>query len=157
LEIRFAASGGGGYYRKLWKTESLMENNEFNNTEEFATEPISPVPGKRERQWAMGCHLAALAGYMMSFLAANLVGPLIIWLLKRDEGTFIDDQGKESVNFQISLLIYSLACVLMIFIGIGLFLLIPLGIFGFVCPIIGAVKASDGIPYRYPLCIRFIK
>lgn len=134
-----------------------MENSGFNNAKEVVEESISPGPGKSERQWGMGCHLAALAGYLMSFVAANLLGPLIIWLLKREESAFVDEQGKESLNFQLSLLIYSLACGLLIFVGIGVFLLLPLWVFGFICPIIGAVKASEGISYRYPLCIRFIK
>ncbi|MDF7799940.1 DUF4870 domain-containing protein [Pontiellaceae bacterium B1224] len=134
-----------------------MENNEYNRAEEVVDVSVSDGPGRTECQWGMACHLAALAGYLIPFLAANVLAPLIIWLLKREEGNFVNEQGKESVNFQLSLLIYSLACGLLFFIGIGVLMIIPLGIFGFVCPIIGAVKASEGISYRYPLCIRFIK
>lgn len=134
-----------------------MENNEFKYADEGMEESFSAAPGRSERQWGMGCHLAALAGYMMPFLAANILAPLVIWLLKREEGAFVDEQGKESLNFQLSLLIYSLICGLLFFVGIGVLLIFPLGIFGFVCPIIGAVKASEGSSFRYPLCIRFIK
>jgi uncharacterized Tic20 family protein len=82
---------------------------------------------------------------------------LIIWLLKREDGAFIDDQGKESVNFQISLFIYALACGMLAFIGVGLLLLLPLALFGMVCVITAAIKASEGTKFRYPACIRLIK
>lgn len=134
-----------------------MENNEFNQAQGGFAESEPVGPGKSERQWGMGCHLGALIGYMIPFLAANILAPLVIWLLKRESGPFVDEQGKESLNFQLSLLIYSLICGLLFLVGIGVLFVIPLAIFGLVCPVIGAVKASEGTSYRYPLCIRFIK
>ncbi len=115
------------------------------------------APSKSQRNWAMGCHLVGLCGLLIPNMVLGLIGTLVLWLLKRDEGAFIDDQGKEALNFQISLLIYTVACFMLAFIAIGLLLLVPLFIFGFVCIIIAAIKASEGVEFRYPACLRFIK
>jgi uncharacterized Tic20 family protein len=128
-----------------------MESN-INESVEQAS-----ASSRSERQWAMGCHLIALCGIVIPLPAANLIGPLVLWLIKREDGAFIDEQGKESLNFQISLFIYALGCLLLTVIGIGFLLFLPLAIFGLVCVIIAAIKASEGISFRYPACIRFIK
>ena len=133
-----------------------MENTESNNVDDASFEPVSTEPAspsRSERQWAMGCHLIAL----VPFPSANLLGPLILWLIKREDGAFIDDQGKESLNFQISLFIYTLVCMALAVIRIGILLLFPLALFGLVCVIIAAIKSSEGVAFRYPMCIRFIK
>ena len=137
-----------------------MENNESQNVNEAEFEPVSSelaAPSRTERQWAMGCHLMGLCGLLIPNLILGLIGTLILWLVKREDGVFIDDQGKEALNFQISLIIYSFAGVLLAFIFIGFFLLIALVIFAYVCVIIAAIKASEGVAFRYPACIRFIK
>ena len=110
---------------------------------------------KDARTWAMFCHLGALAGYIIPF--GNIIAPLVIWLIKKDESPFVDDQGKESLNFQISITLYALVALLLTVIVIGFFLLLAVGIFALVMVIIAAVKTNDGEKYRYPLCIRFIK
>ncbi len=110
---------------------------------------------KDAKTMAMFCHLAVFAGCLIPF--ANLIAPLIIWRLNKDKDPFIDDQGKEVVNFQISTCIYAIICTVLILFLIGIFLLIVLGIFVVVVTIIGALKANEGVAYRYPLCIRFIK
>jgi hypothetical protein len=109
----------------------------------------------QERSWGMFCHLAALAGYIIPF--GNIIGPLIIWLIKKDESEFVADQGKESLNFQISICIYAIIAGLLILILVGVFLLIAIGIFSLVMIIIATVKASNGEKYRYPLTLRLIK
>jgi len=134
-----------------------METENMSNAEDVVVESGSVGPSKNERQWAMGCHLIGLCGVVVPFPAAGLIGALVLWLIKREDGAFIDDQGKESLNFQISLLIYAFVCLLLTFIGIGLLLLFPLVIFGFVCIIMATIKASEGAAYRYPVCIRLIK
>ena len=134
-----------------------METENMNTAEDVVVEPGSVGPSKVERQWAMGCHLIGLCGVVVPFPAAGLIGTLVLWLIKREDGAFIDDQGKESLNFQISLLIYAFVCLLLTFIGIGLLLLFPLVIFGFVCIIMATIKASEGSAFRYPVCIRLIK
>lgn len=134
-----------------------MESENMKSAEDVVVESGPVGPSKSERQWAMGCHLIGLCGVIVPFPAAGLLGALILWLLKREDGAFIDDQGKESLNFQISLLIYLFACVVLTVIGIGILLIVPLVVFGFVCIIIATIKASEGTAFRYPACIRLIK
>ncbi len=112
----------------------------------------------------MLCHLSALLGWLGNGLLW-VAGPLILWLVKRNDHPFIDDQGKESVNFHLSLLIYALGIVVVgvptLIIGIGLVILIvggiALAIIQPVFSIIAAIQASNGMPYRYPMTIRFLK
>lgn len=134
-----------------------METENMKNAEEVISEPGPVGPSKNERQWAMGCHLIGLCGVIVPLPAAGLIGTLVLWLVKREDGAFIDNQGKESLNFQISLLIYAFACLLLTFIGIGILLLFPLVVFGFVCIVMATIKASEGTEFRYPACIRLIK
>jgi len=103
----------------------------------------------------MAVHLSSFAGYMFPF--GNVIAPLVIWLTKRKETSYVDEHGKEVVNFQISLTIYLLIAIAFSFILIGIPALLGLVIFSFVVTIQGAIKANDGKKYRYPLCIRFIK
>ncbi|MFW6137482.1 MAG: DUF4870 domain-containing protein [Candidatus Aminicenantaceae bacterium] len=110
---------------------------------------------KEERNWGMFCHLAALAGFIVPF--GNVIGPLIIWLIKKDESEFVNEQGKESLNFQISFSIYAIVAAILIVIVIGIILLIGLGIAMLILVIVAAIKASNGEKYSYPLTIRFIK
>jgi len=111
-----------------------------------------------ERLWAMGCHLAALAGLMPVFpLLGLLLAPLILWLLKREGNPYLDSQGKEAVNFQISILIYLCVCIPLVLILIGIVLASALLVFDFVMIIVAAIKVNSGEDFRYPLCIRFIK
>lgn len=87
----------------------------------------------------------------------SFLGPLIIWLLKKDEHPFVDDQGKEALNFQISLIIYYFIAGILCLILIGILLVFALLIVHYVFAILAAVKANQGEYYRYPLTIRFIK
>ena len=107
-----------------------------------------------ERMWAMFCHLSGLAGFIFPF--GNIIAPLVIWLIKKEEYPLVNDQGKESINFQISMTIYILASVILIFLVIGIPLLIILGLFSLIVVIIAAIKANEGEKYRYPLTIRFL-
>jgi uncharacterized protein len=101
------------------------------------------------RTFAMLCHLSAL---FIGFL-----GPLIFWLIKRDENAFVDDQGKEALNFHITVAIASVVTFVLCFVIIG-FLLIPVVAVGtLVLTIMASVKANEGVRYRYPLCLRLIK
>ena len=126
--------------------------------------PASPVttataaPSKDECMWAMIAHLSAFAMYFT--VIGHIVGPLIVWLAKRDGNPLVDDQGKEALNFQISWTIYLVANFLLFITVIGAILAIPiffiLPVFHIVCMIIAAIKANDGVAFRYPLCIRFL-
>lgn len=107
-----------------------------------------------ERQWGMFAHLSALAGFLIPF--GNLIGPLVIWQLKKDV-PFVADQGKEALNFQITVSIAAIVCIVLMLVIIGGLLLIALGIAALVFVIIAAIKANDGIRYRYPYSFRFIE
>ncbi|MCD4746663.1 MAG: DUF4870 domain-containing protein [Bacteroidales bacterium] len=108
-----------------------------------------------EKMWGMFCHLSALAGYFIPF--GNIIGPLIIWSIKKDEYAFVNEQGKEAINFQISILIYIVITIPFIFILIGIPIMIAIGIFSLVMVIIAGIKANNGESFKYPLCISFIK
>jgi len=110
---------------------------------------------REERMWAMFCHLSALALYIFPFFG-NIIGPLIIWLIKKDQYPLVNDQGKESLNFQISLTIYAFVAFILAFVLIGLPVLLAIPIFQVVMIIIAAIQANEGKAYRYPLTIRFI-
>jgi uncharacterized Tic20 family protein len=102
------------------------------------------------------CHAAALAGIFLHAFG-HLFGPLIVWLLKRGESSEIDAHGKEAVNFQLSMLIYTVVSLVLCLVLIGFALLLVLWILNTVFVIIATVQASEGKLYRYPLTIRFIK
>lgn len=105
--------------------------------------------------WGTLCHVAAFAGFVVPL--GSILGPLAVWLIKRDVYPFVNDQGKEALNFNISVLIYAVVGVILIFAFlIGIPLLIALGIFWLVVTIMGAIAANRGEPYRYPLSIRFV-
>lgn len=107
------------------------------------------------RQWAMLCHVSAFAGLVVPF--GNIGGPLLFWLLKRNEHPLVDYNGREAVNFQISATIYLAVAAILTIVLIGLLLLIAVGIFWLVVVIIASIRANDGQQYRYPLSIRFIR
>ncbi len=108
------------------------------------------------RNMAMLCHLAAFAGYM-GIPFGTIVGPLLVWLLQREESPFIDSHGKEALNFQISVAIYAIVSAILILLIVGIFLLMALVPFAVIVTIMAAVRASNGQEHRYPMTIRFIK
>lgn len=113
------------------------------------------VPNKDERLWGMLCHLLAFSGYIIPF--GNVLAPLIIWMIKKDEMPFVNDQGKESLNFQLTMLIAVIVSAILIFVVIGFLLLGVLVIYQIVVVIMASIKANEGVRYRYPYTIRFIK
>lgn len=127
-------------------TEAAQKPQGTGGTEQ--AKPSTEI-SKDARMWAMLCHLL---GFFTCF-----IGPLIIWLIKKDEDPFIDNQGKEALNFQITVLIASIASGLLSVICIGVFLAIAVGVVDLIFCIMAAVKANDGEAYRYPVSIRFIK
>ncbi len=121
------------------------------------TEPVANDGRLPEnvRNWAMVCHLSALA--MLVTGIGALVGPLIVWLLKRDVDPFIDDQGKEALNFQITMMIAAIVSAILTLVIVGFLFLVIVGLLMLIMPIVAATKSSDGELYRYPMTIRFIK
>ncbi len=129
----------------------------MNTTGTPTSESSSPVPtaGKKdENMWAMLCHLSTFSGFFIPL--ANIIAPLIIWSMKKDEFPLVEDQGKEALNFQMSMTIYCIGAAILILIVIGIPLLIGLAIFDIIVTVIAAVKANEGSKYRYPLAIRLI-
>ena len=116
---------------------------------------IGPPPDQNAKTGGMLCHILSLAGLVVPF--GNLIGPLIIWQMKKAEHPFIDDQGKESVNFQIVVSAALIVSALLMCVVVGFFLLPVVGLVGLIFSILGGVKANNGEPYRYPFNIRFIK
>ena len=136
---------------------------------------INPAPtgaesgavSAEERQWAMFAHLSALIGGIVTAGWAGslgcFVGPLVIWMMKKDTMPFVDDQAKEALNFNISVAIvfFVLFVLTLVTLGIGALLTVPLmilvGIAWLVFTIIAAMKANNGERYRYPLTLRLVK
>jgi uncharacterized Tic20 family protein len=107
------------------------------------------------RSWCVACHLSALAGFVVPAFG-HVLGPLIVWLIKRGDSPEIDAHGKEALNFQISMLIYNLVAAVLCLLLIGFALLAVLHILNVVFVIIAALKAGEGQMYRYPLTLRLI-
>lgn len=111
---------------------------------------------KDARTWATVCHLSALLA-LVGVPLGNILGPLVIWLIKRNDHSFVDDQGKEAINFQISMTLYGIIAGVLVFFLVGFFLLVAIAIVDLVFVIMAAIKANDGETYRYPLSIRIIQ
>jgi uncharacterized Tic20 family protein len=116
---------------------------------------VGEVPNSDARTWAMLCHIAAFAGYAVPF--GNVVGPLVVWALKKDQQEFVDFHGKESINFQITMTIAIIVAGFSILLLIGILLLPAVLLFDLIMKVVAAIKASNGEYFRYPLSIRFIK
>lgn len=134
------------------------------------SEPLPPSPGEmpsaEERQWALFAHLSALVGGLLTGAWMGLgcfVGPLIIWQVKKDTLPFVGDQAKEALNFNITVAIIGVVLLLLsvMTLGVGLLLTLPVGILvgiaWLIFTIIAAIKANEGVRYRYPFTLRLIK
>jgi len=152
----------------LAKNEDAQEP-EAGQATEAAPSPEAAAPAaaaveenKDARMWGTFCHLSGLLGLLGPISAGlgsvlGIVGPLVVWLIKKDEYEFVSDQGKESLNFQITVLIAVVVSVLLCLILIGFVLLFVVAIADVVFVVIASMKANQGERYRYPVCIRFIK
>jgi uncharacterized protein len=112
------------------------------------------LPTKDQRDWAMFAHLSTFAGHAIPF--GHIAGPLIIWCLKKDEMPFVSSQGKEALNFQITVTLYFILSALLILVAVGIVLLPAVWLFDVIVTIVAAVKANEGVAFRYPCSIRFI-
>lgn len=109
---------------------------------------------KDERNWAMACHLSALSVIISGF--GMIVGPLVVWLIKKDEMPFVDEQGKEALNFQITMLIAMIVSGVLTLVLIGFLLLAIVCLFDLIMVILAAIRTADGEHFRYPLTLRLI-
>ena len=134
--------------------------------------PINPPPSNRpprtvvadqqSRYWAIGAHLSALVGGFLGGLPAFL-GPLIVWLVRKDADPYAAAHGRNALNFNLSVLLYAVALLVLTVVtfGLGLLVALPaglvLGAAWLVLSIVGAVKAANDQPYRYPFTIPFVR
>lgn len=143
-----------------------------NNPNPFGTQPLSPpiapptsggpvAPGppsmrpEEEKNWAVATHLSSFAGYL-GIPFGHILGPLICWLMKKDSSSYLNEVGRETVNYNISLIIWFIVCIPLCFILIGFLMLGALALMDIIVTIMAAVAASNGQQYKYPLTIRFI-
>lgn len=133
---------------------------------ELSTPPPAGIPSAEERQWAMFAHLSALAGGLLTSAIGGwgfFIGPLVIWLMKKETMPFVADQAKEALNFNItvSAIFLILLILTIVTLGIGALLTVPImlvvGIGALVFIVMAAMKANEGIAYRYPFTIRLVK
>ena len=115
---------------------------------------VDLVPTDSERSYAMLIHLSALLGYIAGPLA--IIVPLVMWMTRREESAYANDHGREAVNFNISIWLYTLVAGLLMFVVIGCFILPAIIIFHIIAVIMAAVRANAGQFYRYPVTVRFI-
>jgi uncharacterized Tic20 family protein len=113
------------------------------------------VLSESERNWAMFCHLSAFAGFFFPF--GGIIGPLICWLSRRDDSAWVNLNGRNSLNFQLSMLLYIVLAIPLCFIILGIPIIIVLGTLKVICIIIASVKAAKGELFRYPMAIPFIQ
>lgn len=113
------------------------------------------APDKDARTWAMLCHLTAVAGYCVPL--GNVLAPLIVWAIKREDSAFVDDQGKEALNFQLSVLIAMMLTIPLFLIFVGFLMFGAILLFQLVMIILASVKSYEGETFRYPITIRFFK
>ena len=112
------------------------------------------VPTQDERTWGMVAHLAALAFFIFPF--GNVLGPLIVYLAKRDQSAFVAAHAKEALNFNITVLLGGLLSCLLLLVFIGVLFGALIIMFWLVMTIVAALKANEGLPYRYPFTIRLV-
>jgi len=131
-------------------------------------DPQSPAPGgpppgaylppagavtSTERNWALAAHVGS---FVAAAVALGFLAPLIVLLTKGEDSPFVRRHSVESLNFQLNALIWVVVCTVLFFVLVGFVLLAAYGIFYLVCVILGAVRASSGEEFRYPLTIRFV-
>jgi uncharacterized protein len=138
---------------KCHNPDSKRSGGNRDMTEETAFETSEQ---KKARIWGMICHLSALVG-LLGVPLGQIAGPLVIWIWKRKSIPFVDEQGKEALNFQISMTIYTILAALLILMKLGMFAVLLLAVINLVLVIIAGLRANAGETFRYPFKLRFIK
>lgn len=142
---------GGNDEPQACQHQETLVTEIMSTPEEGGGEP----PSKDEKTWGMLCHLAALAGFI-GIPFGTIIGPLVVWLVKKNEMLFVDEQGKEALNFQITMASATmvLAMITCSSGGIGAIAVLAVDV---IFVIIASIKASGGEHYRYPMTVRLIK
>lgn len=110
---------------------------------------------REEKTWGFLCHLTSLSGFIVPF--GNIIGPLMVWLLRKDSSSYVDSNGKESLNFQVNLTTFLVGIFLFLPYGIKYKLLAVLGVYGVICVAVATLKSLKGLTFRYPLALRLIR
>ena len=122
----------------------------------MSEQSLVPMPDQEARKWAMLCHYAAFF-WVLAPMIGNVIGPLLVWQLKRESDPYVDQQGREALNFQITYSIAMMLCGLLAWVLIGFPLMALVCVVALVLTIIAGIRANEGQTYRYPLCWRLIK
>lgn len=132
---------------------------DFPPSEPYKTPTSAPLPNNsgvsgEEKNWAMVAHLLPLVAWGVPF--GNIIAPAVIWFLKREEMPFVNEQAREALNFQITMVLAGTVCVVLALFLIGIPLLLALIPVGIVFPLLAAKNCQEGQPYRYPFCLRLV-
>jgi uncharacterized Tic20 family protein len=148
--IRIDMAPYGNYFQK-------DIGDRMSDFENMTTPPPPPMgtPSADERQWGLFAHLSTLVGLIIPF--GSILGPLVVWLIKKDTMPFVDDQGKEALNFNITALLAFIVSGILMFVLIGFLLIFVVFIAWLVLSIMAAMAANKGEAYRYPFTLRLIK
>ena len=125
-------------------------------TDAAAPTESGAAPTENERTWGMLAHLSALTGLVLPLIGIVL-GPLAVWLARRDDSAFVAAHAREALNFNITVLVGEVICMLLMLVFIGFLLGTALFVVWLVLTLIAAIKASEGATYRYPFALRFIR
>jgi uncharacterized protein len=125
------------------------------------SEPVNtPAPGtapsEAERTWGMLAHLSALAGVVVPMVGC-ILGPLVVWLSRRDQSPFVAEHAREALNFNITVVLAAIVCTALMVVFVGFILGSALFIAWLVLTLIAAIRASEGELYRYPFSLRLVK
>lgn len=133
------------------------EENEISEESDDGEADLDDLPyevSSDDRTWGILTHAAAFVGFVVPF--GNILGPLLVWAIKKDESQFVDDNGKQALNFQITWSILLIISALSIFIVIGVVLLPIVGLAWVILVIIAIIRASNDEVYDYPLTMELI-
>jgi len=138
--------------------EPLDETTAYAPLDEEPEEAGPPLSGrgKDERMWGMACHLSG-AAILTCIPFANVLGPFIVWMLKRETYPFVDEEGKEAVNFQLTMFIGMVVGYVLTLVFIAWLILLAVVVVDLIFVLIASMKANEGESYRYPLSFRFIQ
>ncbi|TVP74708.1 MAG: DUF4870 domain-containing protein [Gemmatimonadales bacterium] len=121
---------------------------------DFDTSAGGAVIPREARTWAMLSHVSGLLGFIIP-IVGSIFGPLVVWLLKRETHPFVDDQGREALNFQINIFIYYFLAGLLVLLLVGILVLLLIPVYQVVMILVAAIKSQEGETFRYPLILRF--
>ncbi len=125
-------------------------------SDSVSASPPAAAPTENERTWGMLAHLSAFFGLVLP-LVGNSIGPFVLWVSRRDRSDFVADQAREALNFNLSVTLAAIVCALLWLVFIGILLSIALFVAWLVMTLIAAIKASEGVLYRYPISLRLVK